>query len=127
LYNDVDVDSTNLTAMLVSSTTNGTLTLSSNGGFSYLRTNSAASYDYFTYRVTDGNSTSGVATVSLTLTAGGQFFSDDFARGTNPPSLLPWTDHSGNWTITNNVMVGGTNNLPSYATALTGNDWTDYA
>ena len=53
LKNDTDVDSTNLTANLISSTTHGTLTFSANGGFSYQPTNGFTGTDSFTYTVQD--------------------------------------------------------------------------
>ncbi|HEX5221482.1 MAG TPA: Ig-like domain-containing protein, partial [Verrucomicrobiae bacterium] len=127
LYNDIDFNNDTLSAILVNTATNGTLSLNGNGGFTYTRTNAAASYDSFTYRASDGLTNSSLTTVQLTLTAGGYFLSDNFSRSTNPASLLPWTNHSGNWTITNGVISGGPNNLPSYATVFNGNDWADYA
>ena len=127
LYNDTDPDDTNLTAVLVSTTSNGIVSLASDGGFTYSRTNSAAYYDSFTYRATDGVSTSSVATVLLSLTSGGAFFADNFERATNPASLLPWTNHSGNWAITNGLLEGGTNDLVSYGTVFYEANWTNYA
>ncbi|MFO1511864.1 MAG: Ig-like domain-containing protein [Verrucomicrobiota bacterium] len=127
LYNDMDPDNTNLIAILVSTTTNGLLSFSSNGGFTYTLTNASAVNDSFTYKATDGSSTSAVANVVLTLTAGGAFFSDNFSRATNPASLVPWTAHSGNWAITNDVLQGGTNTYPLYGTLYHDGNWSDYA
>jgi VCBS repeat-containing protein len=57
-----------LSAVLVAATTHGTLSLSNNGGFTYIATNGFAGTDTFTYRVTDGTTTSGTATVTITVT-----------------------------------------------------------
>jgi VCBS repeat-containing protein len=57
-----------LTVFRVAATTHGTLSLSNNGGFTYIATNGFAGNDTFTYRATDGISTSGVATVTITVT-----------------------------------------------------------
>ena len=51
--------------------THGTLSLSSNGGFTYTPTNGYTGADSFTYRANDGTSNSNTVTVSLTVTAGG--------------------------------------------------------
>jgi Bacterial Ig domain/Putative Ig domain len=57
-----------LTALLVSATTHGTLSLSNNGGFTYVATNGFAGTDTFTYRANDGVANSGIATVTITVT-----------------------------------------------------------
>src|SRR6266481_1168271 len=57
-----------LSAVLVAATTHGTLSLSNNGGFTYIATNGFAGNDTFTYRATDGTTTSGTATVTITVT-----------------------------------------------------------
>jgi len=67
LTNDVDVDGDVLTALLVSTTTHGTLTLSNNGAFFYTPSLNYTGVDAFTYRATDGFLTSSVATVTITV------------------------------------------------------------
>src|SRR4029434_7160511 len=57
--------STNLVAVLVAGPTNGMLTLSSNGGFSYSEGPAFAGGDSFTYKVNDGFLDSLPATVAL--------------------------------------------------------------
>jgi len=71
LLNDSDSDTAanQLTAVLVTGPTRGTLTLALNGSFAYRPTANYNGPDSFTYKVTDGNSDSNVATVSLTITA----------------------------------------------------------
>jgi VCBS repeat-containing protein len=68
LGNDTDADGNPLSALLVSTVTHGTLNLSANGGFIYTPSSNYAGADSFTYRATDGSSTSGVTTVSITIT-----------------------------------------------------------
>ena len=68
LANDTDVDSTTLTASLVSGTANGTLTLNANGSFSYTPNANFNGSDSFTYRANDGALNSQLATVTITVT-----------------------------------------------------------
>ena len=56
-----------LSAILVSGPSNGTLLLTNNGSFSYTPANNFTGSDSFTYEATDGVSTSGVATVTITV------------------------------------------------------------
>jgi len=67
LANDYDADGDALTALLVTPPSNGSLNLGQNGGFLYLPNSGVAGSDSFSYCVTDGTATSGVATVSITL------------------------------------------------------------
>src|SRR5262249_1745453 len=67
LGNDTDADGDALTAAVVLNPVHGNLSLSTNGGFTYTPTNNYTGPDSFTYRASDGQSTSGVATVSLTI------------------------------------------------------------
>jgi VCBS repeat-containing protein len=71
LSNDADANGDPLTAVLVSTTTHGTLILTNNGGFSYSPTNSYVGPDTFTYRASDGLTNSAVATVTITVTTNG--------------------------------------------------------
>jgi VCBS repeat-containing protein len=66
--NDTDADANPLTAVLGTGPSHGTLTLNTNGSFTY---NPGANYngaDGFTYRANDGTADSNVATVSITVT-----------------------------------------------------------
>ena len=68
LANDVDEDGDLLTCILVSGPQHGTLNLlSNNGGFSYTHDGSETLQDQFTYRVTDGQTNSSIATVQLNI------------------------------------------------------------
>ena len=56
-----------LTALLVGNPSNGSLTLTNNGGFTYTPANNFTGVDSFTYKATDGETTSSVATVTITV------------------------------------------------------------
>jgi hypothetical protein len=127
LANDSTGLGTNLTAILVSSTTNGSLSLSANGGFSYIPDTDFDGYDTFTYRVNDGLADGNVATVTIhVVPTASVLFSDDFTRTNDPGALSPWLVHSGNWTVTGGVLTGGTNSLQTYGFAYLTNSWTNF-
>jgi VCBS repeat-containing protein len=68
LTNDFDVDSTALTAILVTGTSHGKLKLNADGSFTYTPDkNFNKGTDTFTYRVSDGSLTSNLATVTITV------------------------------------------------------------
>ena len=67
LANDGDADGDPLTAALVSTTANGSLTLNSDGSFAYTPGANFNGVDSFTYRANDGASDSTVATVTITV------------------------------------------------------------
>jgi VCBS repeat-containing protein len=69
LANDYDVDGDVLTAGLVSSPTNGTLTLNSDGSFDYTPTIAVAGSDSFTYEACDTSLLCASATVSIDIVA----------------------------------------------------------
>lgn len=68
LGNDSDVDSTTLTAVLVSGPSNGTLSLNPNGSFTYTPFANFTGTDSFTYKANDGLADSNVATVTVAVT-----------------------------------------------------------
>src|SRR5439155_22753 len=68
LANDGDVDGDPLSAVLVSSPTHGSLTLNTNGSFSYVPAANYNGTDSFTYKASDGSLESGAATVTITIT-----------------------------------------------------------
>lgn len=68
MLNDNDVDGEVITPVLVQTTANGALTVNPDGSFSYTPNLNFFGNDNFTYRVSDGAATSGVVTVSLTIT-----------------------------------------------------------
>ena len=68
--NDTDVDAgTTLTATLGASPANGTVTLASDGSFTYTPNANFNGTDSFTYTASDGTAVSNVATVTITVTA----------------------------------------------------------
>jgi len=62
-----DAGNAPLTATRVGGPTHGSLTLTNNGGFSYTPTNGFSGTDSFTYQCSDGQTTSRVATVTITV------------------------------------------------------------
>lgn len=69
LGNDADPDGDPLSATLVSTTANGSLTLGANGSFTYTPNGGFSGTDSFSYRAWDGSLASGLATVSITVSA----------------------------------------------------------
>src|SRR5207249_3077955 len=69
LANDSDVDGDTLIAVLVSQPTHGSLTLNSNGSFSYVPAANYSGTDSFTYKANDSQADSGIDTVNITITA----------------------------------------------------------
>lgn len=67
LANDTDPNGNALTAILLSSVTHGTLLLHANGSFSYTPDSNYNGTDSFTYRANDGQTNSGIATVTITV------------------------------------------------------------
>jgi hypothetical protein len=70
LGNDTDPEGDSLTAVMVSTVSNGTLTLNANGSFIYTPNPQFNGTDSFTYKANDGNADSaGTATVIIEVTA----------------------------------------------------------
>lgn len=67
LGNDTDAEGSTLTASLVSGPVEGSLTLNSDGSFSFDSTGVTASSVTFTYTASDGTATSNVAIVTVTI------------------------------------------------------------
>ena len=68
LVNDTDIEGDSLTAALVSGPSHGTLTLNSDGSFSYLPSTDFNGSDSFTYVANDGSGNSNTATVEIDVT-----------------------------------------------------------
>jgi VCBS repeat-containing protein len=64
---DTDPDGDTMTASQVTGPAHGSLTLNANGSFSYTPAANYCGNDSFTYQVSDGEETSNVATVSITV------------------------------------------------------------
>ncbi|MGZ5507198.1 MAG: tandem-95 repeat protein, partial [Limisphaerales bacterium] len=69
LANDTDIDSPTLSAVLVSGPTHGSVTLNSNGSFSYTPAAAYIGTDSFTYKANDGQTNSGTATANINVRA----------------------------------------------------------
>ena len=67
VINDTDAEGDALTATVVTTTTNGVLTLNSDGSFTYVHDGTETTTDSFTYQVNDGACDSNVATVTITI------------------------------------------------------------
>ena len=67
LNNDVDVENDPLTAIKLSDPSNGSLTLNSNGSFTYVPDNNWTGTDDFTYKANDGMDDSNSAIVTITI------------------------------------------------------------
>ena len=70
LGNDTDVDGDSLTARLVRAPSNGSVSLSPGGEFSYTPNPGFSGHDSFSYEANDGNGGSGRATVAITVRPG---------------------------------------------------------
>ncbi|WP_433811988.1 Ig-like domain-containing protein [Flavobacterium johnsoniae] len=67
LSNDSDVEGDDLTAILVTGPSHGTLTLNADGSFTYVHDGSETTTDSFTYKANDGNLDSNTVTVKITV------------------------------------------------------------
>ncbi|MGI6260130.1 MAG: Ig-like domain-containing protein, partial [Anaerolineaceae bacterium] len=67
LENDSDVDGDPLIALLVSTTSNGTLTFNQDGSFTYVPRAWFSGTDTFTYKANDGELDSNIVTVTITV------------------------------------------------------------
>jgi VCBS repeat-containing protein len=91
LSNDGDVDSTSLTAIFVAAPSHGTVSLASDGSFTYTPSATFVGVDSFQYKASDGAAESNVATVSITVeqTSGAPIARDDsFTARKNLPRLV---------------------------------------
>jgi hypothetical protein len=108
---DSDLPTNTLTAVLVSGPANGTLTLSSNGGFVYTPNLNFTGLDTFTYRAGDGLTNSEITTVSLTVS-------------NRPFIITSVTLNSGVATVTWNSQTGLTYRV-QYKDSLAAANWSD--
>jgi len=95
LENDSDADGDTLTAVWVSDPAHGNLTLNGDGSFTYTPDTGYEGSDSFTYKVSDGELESNIATVTLTINAvNGAPCSTaptliSPSNGSNPNTLIP--------------------------------------
>jgi probable HAF family extracellular repeat protein/VCBS repeat-containing protein len=114
LDNDLDTDGDDLSAILVTDVSHGTLTLLENGSFSYVHDGSETTADQFTYRATDGIDESNEATVSFRIIpvndapfAAPDVLSVEEDTPTDLPLLANDEDSEGDVLIINSVTVPG--------------------
>ena len=104
----------NLTALLNSNPSNGSVTLTTNGGFTYTPANNYTGVDSFTYKATDGQTTSSVATVTLTVNNLPVANNDSYAVAENtvltvgPPGIL--SNDTGGTGSLSAILVSGPSN-----------------
>lgn len=92
-----DIDSPALTYILMATPSQGSVTLNTNGSYSYVANNNATGNDSFSFRVNDGQLDSNVATISV-----------NFNTSNQPP-------------LANNLTVNGQEDIPVIA-SVTGSD-----
>ena len=104
LGNDSDLDSSTLTAAVVTGPGHGTLTLNANGSFAYTPAANFNGTDTFTYHAGDGSLTSDPATVTITVTA----VNDAPTLAVAPGGTCGSNDRSGTINLTVGDVDGGT-------------------
>ncbi|HYI11937.1 MAG TPA: Ig-like domain-containing protein [Thermoanaerobaculia bacterium] len=87
LGNDTDVDGPGMTAILVSTTTQGSLTFNADGSFSYTHTGPTLTTDSFTYKVNDGSADSNTTTVTINIVNQAPTAADDSFIGVGNTEL----------------------------------------
>ncbi|MCB0971199.1 MAG: tandem-95 repeat protein, partial [Acidimicrobiales bacterium] len=85
LGNDTDANSDPLTAQLVAGASHGSLSLSSDGSFTYTPTPSYKGNDLFVYRANDGTANSSNTTVDLTVNGTPVPVADSYTTPKNSP------------------------------------------
>jgi hypothetical protein len=100
-----------LTAMLAGGPAHGSVALTNNGGFSYTPANGFSGMDSFTYQCSDGQTTSQVATVTLTVNNSAFANNDAYGMSANktlsvgPPGILA-NDQGGTGPLTAILATG---------------------
>ncbi len=97
--NDIDPDGDLLTAALVSDVQHGTLALSGDGAFTYTPEENFFGIDGFSYTVSDGTGTSGVATVTITVNSVNDLptaVNDEYSTDEDTPLTIPAPGVLGN-------------------------------
>ena len=108
LGNDNDPDGDPMTALLVGDVSSGTLSLASDGGFTYTPNAGFSGSDTFTYTANDAGGASNIATVTIHVAAAGQTsINSTSANGSEPltsvPELTPVTNSNYTLVATNDL------------------------
>jgi hypothetical protein len=102
-----------LTAVLATGPADGSLTLTNNGGFSYNPGTNFAGTDSFTYLATDGQTTSSLATVTITVMT------------TAPPPVITSISLTNDTVILTSSSLAGATYREQYIDSLNGTNWND--
>jgi VCBS repeat-containing protein len=97
LDNDTGPESNSLTASVVSGPSNGSLSLNSDGTFSYTHDDGETSSDNFSYQANDGSSNSNTVAVSITVTPVNDAPNLQIS---SLPAARVGTPYSANWLVT---------------------------
>jgi hypothetical protein len=125
LANDWDPNGESLVAQILVDPDNGSITLASDGSFSYVPDQHFAGTDRFTYRASDGTADSNEATVTLEVVVPqGSAAQDDFYQvivgGTLDVGLVNGTFETGDWGgWTTFATPGGTLGGPGFPDVVT--------
>ena len=119
--NDLDIEGDTLTATVVDAPAHGTLTLNSNGTFSYEHDGSATTTDLFTYKANDGIADSNIATISIAIDTRTVWLTSNFNEADLENPALENTV----WGDSANPDGDALDNLMEYGLGRNPNDGTD--
>src|SRR5262249_18616779 len=123
-----DVDSTVFTTQIVSGPTNGVLTANADGSYTYTSNAGFQGADSFRYTVNDGQATSNLATVNITVTpanAAPVAVSSAVLGTEDTPYVFAWTDfHITDADSTVLSLVVGSLPASGQLQFLSGTTWT---
>ena len=112
LGNDTDGDGDVLTAEKVSDPAHGTVTLNTDGSFTYTHNGDTAKTDSFTYQAKDATASSNVATVSLTIGDAPPPVVDGHTTGLVDPSSGKWYLYDDDGTLVASFFYGNPGDYP---------------
>jgi hypothetical protein len=127
LGNDTPGAINSLSAVRLNNPANGTLSLNANGGFTYTPNNNFTGIDSFSYRATDGVSTSGVATVTFAVTPSTNIFFDNFTRSGTNDTFAPWVLGLGHWYVGSGTLIGSGAITDYYSDSYVPGVWGDFS
>lgn len=122
LSNDFDAEGDPLAAIIASQPTNGSVSLSASGGFTYTPNTNFNGTDSFNYRANDGTANSGIATVTITVTPANDTpiarndaytINENTVLTVNAPGILANDSDADGNTLTAFLVNGPTNGVLS--------------